>query len=273
MGEAAARKSATAQLIAKFPTCAFCCGLRPSSTREHIPPTALFDNGQRPRDIVIPACDDCNRGSSTADLVIALMSRWSINPTGHEDLDHTHLSRRLSKQAPEIITELTRFDGGVQQKKARRHLESQGVTVPPGFKAVSIGPKTIPYINQFCYKLSAGLYFHHINEILKTPGQIWIRWQTKEDLSASGPMHEFISILPEYNSLSQGKWKTNEIFEYKLYAEKEKLIVAFAARLRSALYIYGIATGLPLSRDTSKRWVDAIDLNSIPTTERFSRRF
>ena len=86
MGEAklkrkTGRRSATQKLIAEFPQCCFCGGARPSATREHMPPISLFDAGHRPDGLVMPACHECNKGTSTADLAVALISRWNAVST------------------------------------------------------------------------------------------------------------------------------------------------------------------------------------------------
>jgi len=48
------------------PTCAL-CGIRPASTREHVPSKSLFPQ-PRPEDLItVPACADCNQGTQKSD--------------------------------------------------------------------------------------------------------------------------------------------------------------------------------------------------------------
>jgi hypothetical protein len=75
MGEAKRKKSATLKFIDEFPYCFFCGGQRRTTTREHMPPKSLFDNSHRPDKLVMPACTQCNSGTSTADLTAAIISR------------------------------------------------------------------------------------------------------------------------------------------------------------------------------------------------------
>jgi hypothetical protein len=89
MGEAKQKLSATAKLIQQFPACAFCGGIRATSTREHMPPKALFDNSLRPDRLVMPACSECNRGTSTSDLVVAMISRWDFYANNQSLIDHS----------------------------------------------------------------------------------------------------------------------------------------------------------------------------------------
>jgi hypothetical protein len=79
MGEAARRRSATARFLELFPNCCFCGGLRSATTREHMPPKSLFDGSHRPDKLVMPACGVCNSGTRTADLAVAMISRWNYD--------------------------------------------------------------------------------------------------------------------------------------------------------------------------------------------------
>jgi hypothetical protein len=76
MGEAKRKLSATNKFLMKFPTCYFCGGKRAATTREHMPPKSLFDNSHRPNKLVMPACAECNRSTSTADLTAAIMPEY-----------------------------------------------------------------------------------------------------------------------------------------------------------------------------------------------------
>ncbi len=105
MGEAKRRQSATAKLIAEFPHCYFCGGRRPSTTREHMPPKALFDNAHRPDKLIMPACTVCNRETSTADLAASIISRWNYNTYGQLLADHRKLIGQIRIQAPELLAE------------------------------------------------------------------------------------------------------------------------------------------------------------------------
>jgi hypothetical protein len=107
VGEVKHNLSASQRLINQFPECCYCGGTRPSTTREHMPPKSLFDNSHRPDGLVMPACAECNRATSTADLVVSLVGRWDYGNSPQENSDHRRLVARLRKQAPELISEWT----------------------------------------------------------------------------------------------------------------------------------------------------------------------
>src|ERR1700716_2883256 len=106
-----------------------CGGDRNSTTREHMPPKSLFDLSHRPDKLVMPACNECNGGTSKADLVAAMISRWNYHSPPQERDDHSRLTHQVRKQAPELIEEWTRLRPSDRQG-ALRHLRSSGVNVP-----------------------------------------------------------------------------------------------------------------------------------------------
>jgi hypothetical protein len=69
-----ARRHRKAFLLAHR-VCAFCGGVTPSTTVEHCPPRAMFQNRQWPEGFEFPACDRCNCGTSDDDLLIAMLAR------------------------------------------------------------------------------------------------------------------------------------------------------------------------------------------------------
>jgi hypothetical protein len=193
VGEAKRKLSATQRLISEFPECCFCGGLRPSATREH--PKSLFDNSHRPDELVMPACGECNRSTSTADLVVSLVSRWDYNTSPEESSDHSRLAARLRKQAPELIAEWTALNVK-QREKARLHLLKQGVSVPHHAGIASIGERTVPQLNLFAHKAVLALHFEHFRRPLSMAGRLCAFWRTKEDFAQHGIPGMFFEMLP-----------------------------------------------------------------------------
>src|SRR5215470_2871174 len=107
MGEAKRKQTTTRKFLERFPQCCFCGGKNPATTREHMPPKSLFDNSHRPDKLVMPACDECNRDTSTADLVAAVISRWNYLSSQQENRDHQRLIPQVRRQAPGLIEEWT----------------------------------------------------------------------------------------------------------------------------------------------------------------------
>ncbi len=276
MGEAKRKKSATAKLIEQFPACSLCGGLRASATRDHIPPKAVFDNSHRPDDMVMPACVECNGGTSTADLVASIICRWNYNADAQELADSSRLSARLRKQCPEIIREWTKHDKTARER-GRQHLLRNGVYVPTDAGIASVGNISIKHLNLFSYKIALGLYFHHFHEPLPNTGLVSAIWRTKEDFAKSGIPKELMDIFPKYAKLQQGKWDTSKDFEYRYDFNSAEGLFGCLARFRTGLYITGFAvkdTGtIPIEViEEDGDWIRPSDLLAILSRERFERR-
>ena len=197
MGQAKLKQSATAKLLAEFPWCAICGGIKQASTREHMPPKALFDNSHRPDRLVFPACHDCNKGTSTSDLVASMISRWGMNVSPQSHVDHSKLSTQIKRQAPDVVQEWLSMDEPSKQALARQHLDNHGVPVPAGAMMVTIGPLTIRQLNIFAHKTTVALHFQHFQKPLPVDGRVHAIWRTKEDFALGVPQ-ELIDLLPGY---------------------------------------------------------------------------
>jgi hypothetical protein len=266
VGEAKLKLSATQKFIAEYPLCCFCAGLRAATTREHMPPKSLFDNSHRPDKLVMPACGECNNGTSTADLVAALVSRWSAENTEQELADHTRLAARMKKQAPALVEEWNslslreRIDG-------RRHLRAYGMHVPDGTSVIAIGEGSIRQLNLFAHKVALALYFEHFRQPLVPPGAYCAFWRTKEDYAAHGIPRDLLEMLPGYATLVQGKWSEHETFEYRSAINAEDGLFGFFARFRLGLFVSGFAVrdaavlaANPDTEDDDSDWIMAGDL-------------
>jgi hypothetical protein len=274
LGEAKIKQSATQKLIAQFPLCCFCGGLRPSTTREHMPPKALFDNSHRPDCLVMPACDQCNRSTSLADLTTSVISRWSYpeNPKARED--HRKLVKAVRENHPELADEWAAVANPIDQLRSRFHLENQGVPVPPEARMVSIGPLTIRNLNLFAHKATLALYFEHFRRPLPNTGCLCAFWRTKEDVAAAGVPKIVLDIMTRYATLEQGAWNERDTFEYRYELNQDNGLFAFMAKLRNTLYVIGFAatdSGVIPEHDKHD-WMRPQDLLDILDDPKFLKR-
>jgi hypothetical protein len=134
-----------------------------------MPPKSLFDNSHRPDKLVMPACHECNNGTSKADLTAAMVSRWNYHSPNQERQDHSRLANQVRIQAPELIDEWISITSG-DRKKAIEHLRFYGVPVPGDAGIVSIGKHTIKQLNVFAHKATLCLYFEHFRKPLPNTG-------------------------------------------------------------------------------------------------------
>jgi hypothetical protein len=259
MGESKRKRSATAAFIEKYPDCYFCGGQRRAVTREHMPPKSLFDNSHRPDKLVMPACDACNRGTSTADLTASIVSRWNYYSTVQEDHDHSKLIAQVRRQAPDLIKEWTElaFADPDEKERARQHLRKYGMHVQHDAAVISIGPVTIRLLNLFSHKAVLALHFEHFKQPLPTTGRVCAYWKTKEDFANGGVPPRLLEILPEYGTLIQGKWNEHETFEYRYASNNEHGLFGCMAKLRRGLFVAGftVTDASVIPPDDDVEWI------------------
>ena len=241
MGQAKVKNRSTLDFALKFPRCSLCGGDRTTTTREHMPPRSLFDNKHRPDKLVMPACLECNKGTSTADLTASLISRWAIESSPESQTDHRKLAAQARRQAPELVNEWLSRDNPIQQIGARQHLARFGVNAPPNAKFATIGPLTIRQLNIFSHKVALALYFEHFGKPLSNDGRVQAIWKTKEDFFRNGVPYELLELMGKYGTLTQGRWNASETFEYRYDLHTSDGLFGCFARLRQGLFVLGFA--------------------------------
>ena len=257
MGEAKQKRSATAKLISEFPHCCFCGGLRPSVTREHMPPRSMFDGAHRPDKLVMPACDVCNSGSSDADQVASIVSRWGSEANAQQKQDHRKLAHALRAHKPELIAEWTTPNAD-HERATKIRLAKQGITMPPDGKLVRAGPITTRLLNLFAHKVALGLYFEIFRKPLPNSGRVCAIWRTKLDHAGQelppGPMQ----MMSRYATMEQGAWNTREVFEFRYeFDEAAGLFICLANIRQGNLLIWGfaVADGTALPPEEAVDWI------------------
>jgi hypothetical protein len=282
LGEKKQKQSATRKFVAEFTHCAFCAGTRPAVTREHMPPKSLFDRAHRPDKLVMPACDECNRGTSTADLIAAIVSRWNYNSGQTELEDHHKLIGQVRMHHPEIYAEWTSQLDFLSRLKKLQHLEKQGVQVPKDAGLVTIGPETIRQLNLFSHKVVLALYFDKFQKQLSDSGRISAYWRTKEDFAKEGVPRELLEMMQHYGTLEQGKWSVQEAFEYRFNFNEAEGLYMCLARFRGGLFTTGFAISdaailedeknAAMFEDDKLDWIKPSELLSMMKDQRFEKR-
>ena len=236
-----------------------------------MPPISLFDAAHRPDGFVMPACNECNKRTSTADLAVALISRWSAVSSPQERQDHAKFAKRVLIQAPSLRDEwLSIVDNPEETRRARQHLLDHGVNVPADASLATIGPETIGQLNLFAHKAVLALYFHHFKRGLPSKGRVCAYWRTKEDFARNGIPKIFFNMLPNYGTISQGGWDERKTFEYRYATGTEEGVMGCLARFRQGFFVYGFtvddAAVLPDEEQTD--WISPGQLLSIPQIQR-----
>lgn len=130
------------------------CGIRPATTRDHVPPKSLFVKPYPQDFITVPACDLCNNGSSVVDedfrtyLSMTIGQKTDAAKKLWMQAKKSLKRRKSTRQA--IIESIDNLDLTIQTEDGEK-------------KAVSF-PYSI-YVPVF-ERVIRGLYYHHFDEIL-----------------------------------------------------------------------------------------------------------
>lgn len=130
------------------------CGQLPAETRDHVPPKNLFPKPRPPDLITVPACVQCNNGSSVED----------------EDF-RTYLSLQIGRQS-ELVDKLW-----LQSKKSLKRrtafrtkflhsLRDVEIPTPQGPQQRTTFPVPCRIYEVVFERVVRGLYFHHFGVIL-----------------------------------------------------------------------------------------------------------
>jgi hypothetical protein len=238
-----------------------------------MPPKSLFDNSHRPDKLVMPACEQCNADTSTADLVASIISRWHYLSSAQEDHDHLRLIVRLRKQSPEIMKEWA-ITNSSEREHARQHLRNYGMSVPPDAGVATIGPLTIRQLNLFAHKAVLALYFEHARRPLPMTGRVSAYWKTKEDFARGGVPSSLIAMLPEYGTLIQGKWNESETFEYRHASNPAYELFGCLAKLRRGLFVAGftVSNAAIIPPEDNVDWIMPDDALALLGDPRFLKK-
>lgn len=175
----------------------YLCGA-PATTREHIPPRGMFPHPRPHNLVIVPACDECNRGNSLHDeyfrVVVATGSRDSPQSLA---LLHQRILPRVRK-SPALIAGLMKSvqwvdllsEGGIYLGRA------------PAF------PFDRSRVQTVVDKIVRGLFFKHTNRRL-APEYVVSRFLYNPPVEK--PFQDVIASLPLHN-IGDGA-----VFSYRYY--------------------------------------------------------
>ncbi len=102
--------------LAANTVCIFCGGGKPSTSIEHCPPRAMFQNRSWPEGFEFASCHECNGGLSDHDAIIAVLGR--IDPlNGKVDGDGQLLGlvKNLNRQYPGMLDQMFANEKPIEQ--------------------------------------------------------------------------------------------------------------------------------------------------------------
>lgn len=133
------------------------CGTREATTRDHVPPRAIFTKPLPSRLITVPACAECNNGAAGLDEEFRVNLGLVI---GHKNVQATRLWKERSLATIDRNVRLARtIRGSIGSCRLYTGAGSYLGSLP----AV---PWPADRFHVVIERIARGLYFHHFKEIL-----------------------------------------------------------------------------------------------------------
>lgn len=202
MGEA---KSRLARLLSEQPTCVYCGGVVPATSRDHCPPIGMFDGGLRPLGLEFAACHDCHEGTRQMDLIVAMTSRIFPDPkTDVGRADNKKHIRGFINNHPELAGV---FTSGMEQA-----IEYQGQT------AYAIDLREQDRLQRamkaFAARMGLALYREFAGKPAPTNAAIVARWYSNYELEHDAKVEEMLKSMGAPRTLRMGRKDVIDQFRY-----------------------------------------------------------
>jgi hypothetical protein len=253
------------------PYCIFCGGATPATTKEHCPPSALFQNRHAPEGYVFPACEACNGGTSDDDALIAMLGR--MNPFSTENnLDGKvpGLMMNANRQHPGLVRDMLDLSP-IQARKAAKDLN---IPRPPGLTYQQSGIVNVTdhmdhSVRVFAKKLSKAMYFKETGKIFPNNGEIQLRWFTNVDLFRHGTfptLDAFAEIAADKPKIERNRQDLSNQFDYRFSVSTDGKLAVLRA-------LFGKAFGLVTILSPIAGTLTDMDRNLCAQTRRESGPF
>jgi len=225
MSDSRAKKRAHGRVFEACPNCIYCGGEVPAVSIDHVPPRAMFRGRRRPKGLEFASCKGCNEGTSRADLVAALLSRFS--PDARDEEEKAELKKLLQgvrNNVPGLLEEM--HLGALDQLAAHKRLPQR---VEGSFVKAN-GPLVKAHMQTFATKLGFALYYELTSKVVPTGGGVAARWFSNVDrLEGTFPQSVFDVLLPP-QTLKQGKLDVSDQFSYQWrLAEGDRMALFFSS--------------------------------------------
>lgn len=232
------------------PYCIFCGGATPATTKEHCPPSALFQNRHAPEGYVFPACEACNGGTSDDDALIAMLGR--MNPFSTENnLDGKvpGLMMNANRQHPGLVRDMLDLSP-IQARKAAKDLN---IPRPPGLTYQQSGIVNVTdhmdhSVRVFAKKLSKAMYFKETGKIFPNNGEIQLRWFTNVDLFRHGTfltLDAFAEIAADKPKLERNHQDLSNQFDYRFSVSEDRSLALLRTLFGKAFGFVTILSTIP----------------------------
>lgn len=201
MGEA---KSRLVRIRGTQPTCTY-CGVNPTTSVDHCPPIAIFDNRFRPAGLEFGACEACHRATRDIDNVVALVARVNSGEGRHLPGEVLKYLESLRNNYPSIHRSITPAD------------DDSNVTIGPYGVEVDMAKNDPSELHRtmiaFAGRFGLAMYRAANQRLPDENTTIFASWFPSHFAFAQELMDEFKRIAPG-QTLEQGREGVWDQFRY-----------------------------------------------------------
>lgn len=245
MGE---KKRRLDRMKREHPQCIYCGGIRPTETIDHMPPAILFNGKLRPKGLEMPACQQCNNSTGSAEQIVALITRFaSEDETGRWHNEFVEIMNAVRRNHPGLVESMM-----PSLRERRTFLKKRGYRLgidatAAEFPLVKLSDQRITdAFTLFGRKLASAIHFNYTQIIVPPDGWIFVRSYSNVELAEKGIPDNLLSDMSDITTLKQGDWHVVDQFVYRYVISHDGLLSKIIAGFRHG---FGIAMLVNASKE------------------------
>lgn len=223
--------------LAANTVCIFCGGGKQSTSIEHCPPRAMFQNRSWPEGFEFASCHECNGGLSDHDAIIAVLGRIDpLNGKVDGDGQLVGLVKNLNRQYPGMLERMFANERPTEQ------------VMPDGSRrqmvAVNIPDEVHGAVWTLAGKLTKAVFHMETGEVFPAQGCIAGLWASNADWADGnayrgfGPLQDFLGPEPQ---VRRARTMLNDQFSYRFAVAPAPRFVVLQVAIGGAFALATVA--------------------------------
>lgn len=229
MGEAKQRGKRLQQFLQKHPTCCFCGGKVAATTIEHAPPIVFFVDRLRPSTHEFPACERCNVGSRSQDMMAAftsIMMASAVNP-----LPKGYVDKIISGAVNNYPDAMACFERNADELVVKNGLARRAVSVK------THGELYRRWLNPWAVRQGLALWYLYTRKPLPEEGRVCVRWFSNVEMWTNASLQRVFELMPNTGMLESGRNNSAGQYEYKFAIDEDMIAGNFNIALHQSALV------------------------------------
>lgn len=234
------RARALREFLARQPLCIFCGGIRPATTRDHVPSRQAFHNREWPEGYEFPSCEACNRATKDAEQVIAFLSRMYPEPINQaERLEMKRIIRAVGNNHPDVLREMLPPKELLDEHSRKPWVQQMRLAGHNTHPLRLDGPELRAHLEVFSRKLFSALHYKEFSKIIPPDGGIiWSLHSNVQRIEGQLP-NELITMMSARPSIQRTRRPLTDQFAYTFVKAEDAELTAYFAMFRHSFAVLG----------------------------------